>query len=201
MSDRGHIFGSDPHNIHFAKHAGPVLFAIRDKDVAKPARLLEHDPTALRRWRAGETENDRAWMKRFTTLCRFAAKLLESREPGVEVRIVLRPRLEEAKDKIHARNLDNNEQKRHDAHDAYREIDADVERILDEEGCGVEAAIGLYQDRLARKKEPEVSRSKIMRARAFVRAERAGALKKPRPPGVSEEEWAARQSAAFEANA
>lgn len=99
MSEKGHLWHSDGDNAHFFRHVLPILRAIEKQEAYKPALLLEHDPTALRRWRAGERENDRAWMERFDKLCMYVAKLLENRRPGIAIRCNINPRLDEKRAK------------------------------------------------------------------------------------------------------
>lgn len=171
LSEKGHIFWSDRdgNNQHFGKHIRPILREIEDKEVYVPAKLLEHDPTALRRWRAGETENDRYWMKRFDHLCKFVAALLERRNPGLRVLCNIYPEYEEARPKTRqARDKERTWTKEH----SYRLIGAEIERVMIEEECSLTAAKGLVAQRTNLKLGTPCSVPRVEKAWCFYRAGR-----------------------------
>lgn len=171
MSDRGHKFWSDRDgtNQHFIKHVGPILCHISGKDVYKPALLLEHDPTALRHWRAGATENDKEWMKKFDKLCLFVAKLLEKRYPGLEVWINMNPEDEEF---VGTPRQANDQKRTWDKFHSYRLIGAEIERVMIEEDCGIDAAKGLVSQRTNKKLGTPCSFSRTHQAWLFWQSEK-----------------------------
>jgi hypothetical protein len=161
MSERGHRSGSDPKNIHFSKHVGHILNALREERIYLPARLLEHDPTAIRRWRAGETENDRRWMVRFRRLCKFVAIQVERRYPGTELTWNIEPEDEETK----SLRAYSEKQRRWGTEESYRVLVKKVKETMKTEECGIEAAKGLVADRM------DVSFARVHRAWLFGLAE------------------------------
>ena len=166
-------FHADPQNAHAYERIEPVLRKIETLgSLYEPVFRISEDPSALRRWKAKATEDDRYWNGRFDALCKAIAGLIERREPGVRLRVNLNPKDRSADSPVQARNRDNNDRKRWTAQDSYRLIAEEIEGIMRDEGCGTEAAVGLFQDRLKRAKRPEMSRAKCYRALNFVRTER-----------------------------
>jgi hypothetical protein len=143
LSERGHKSLDADDNAHFRRHVLPILYRIADKEIFKPAFLLEYDPTALRRWRAGETENDKKQMEKFNRLCKFVATQLDIVWPGLRVFFVINPEDEEVNTPREAHDKRRSYRKEH----AYRLIGAEIERVITEEGCGIEAAKGLVSQR------------------------------------------------------
>lgn len=172
LSERGHKSLDCSRNAHFRRHVLPILTRIEDAEIYKPARFLEHDPTALRRWRVGETKNDQEKMKDFDRLCKFVAVQLERAWPGIRVVFVVSPDEEEF-----AGTPGQHEQseRKWTRWDTFRKIDSEITQIMQTESCTQKAAIGLYRDRLERAKKADVSPRKIEEALQFVRDERDGA--------------------------
>lgn len=168
------------HNADAAQKLEPVFRdMVLNGDVAQGymmkllgvAGLRQGDPGAVRRWRAGETEDDKLLARFFDRAVKYVAEELERRHPGTEIKVVLDPE----DDPVNSPGQSAERERRWGEQDSYRHINAAVKGIMQEEGCSIEAAIGLYRDRLARDKRPDVSPRKIYRARTFVKEERESA--------------------------
>ena len=85
MSGKGHVTYLHPKNDEFRLAVMPLIYAVQFDVGYEPARVLEEDPAALRRWRAGETPEDKDMLIRFKWLVRLLALRLERRHPGLRV--------------------------------------------------------------------------------------------------------------------
>lgn len=169
LSERGHKSLDCSKNAHFRRHVLPILIRIAGAEIYKPARLLEHDPTALRRWRAGETKNDQKKMKDFERLCNFVAVQLERTWPGIRVIFVVNPEDEEF---VGTPREANDQKRTWDKWDSYRLIGAEVERVMGEEGCGIDAAKGLVGQRTSTRLGTPCSFSRVHQAWLFWQSEK-----------------------------
>lgn len=146
MSERGHIVCSVDDNRHFDNHVGWILANIRNKPIFRTAILLEFDPTALRRWRKEETEHEKEQLRKFRRLCKFVATQIEKAYPGLKLFYHINPKEEE----VETPRQYNDKRRTWDRHESYMLIGAEVERVMREEGCGVQAAKGLVSQRTNR---------------------------------------------------
>ena len=101
------------------------------------------DPGAVRRWRAGETENDRLLLKAYERALNYVADELERRHPGIELRVYTDPKDEP----VESKRADSERERRWGTEHSYRLIAEEVERVMKEESCGLEAAKGLVAQR------------------------------------------------------
>lgn len=133
----------------------------------KPMQNEETDHAALRRWRAGETEQDKYRAKLFERALSKMEEKLNDYHPTLRINV----NIERKDEPVSGHREDYDRGRAWDKEDSYRQIDAEITAILTAEQCSVEAAIGVYRDRLERDKKPDVSPRKIREARAFVRDE------------------------------
>jgi hypothetical protein len=139
----------------------------------KPLQDEEADHGALRRWRARETGQDGNRAELFERAVSWLEEKFNDKHPQLWIKVSIPKKDDPLQGLVHQRNIDNNALRSWDARESYRRIDADIKLIIQEEECTVEAAIGLYRDRLERANEPNVCVRKIWMARAFVKEEEA----------------------------
>lgn len=169
LSERGHRSLVNDDNSHFRRHVMPILSRLTDKDIFIPALLLEYDPTALRRWRAGETRHDREQMAKFERLCKFVAVHLDMAWPGIRVFFVVHPEDEEfAGTPRQFHDYKRTITKEH----SYRLLGAEVERVMAVEGCGIDAAKGLVSQRTSKRLGTPCSFSRVHQAWLFWQSEK-----------------------------
>lgn len=88
--------------------------------------------------------------------------------------IQLNPEEFTADNPVQARNRDNNQKKKLDAEDRYRELNARIQKIMDFNECTFREAVEIYRQRLETRKQPDVSPATIYRARAFCQGKPEG---------------------------
>lgn len=138
----------------------------------KPLQNEEADHAALRRWQAGETQQDKDRADLFNRALNKLEEDLNDQHPTVEIEVNV-PRND---DPVGSVREDYDRKVRWEKEDSFRQIASEIERIVQKEQCTVQAAIGLYRDRLEQAKKPDVSPRKIMEARAFVKWENSQAV-------------------------
>lgn len=101
------------------------------------------DPRALKIWEAGETEQAQLFYKLYKKALSYVADRLEENHPGEEIHVATNPR-DEPVDSV---RKDSMREVRWTTEDSYRMLAREVERVMEVEGCGVDAAKGLVSQR------------------------------------------------------
>jgi hypothetical protein len=140
----------------------------------KPMQADELDHGAVRRWRKGETATDRYRADLFDRTVIRMEEILEETWPKVSIQVNISRKDEPVESKIHARNQDNNDQRKWAAHNKFLALYAELDELMAENECGIEAAIGLLRDRREKEGKPDVSPRTCYRARSFVAEQRQG---------------------------
>ncbi len=105
--------------------------------------MLYQDPAVIRRWKAAETEDDKAYLEVFRKLCRLVAQSIAASHPGIRINVTVNKKDEplQKEGKPHHRH------RRITAEDSKRrryEMLLEIERM---EGCSRTAAVGILADR------------------------------------------------------
>lgn len=136
MSAWGHRVHEGDNNPYFYSRVMPIVTKLDGTRIFKPAKLLEADPTAIKHWRAGETENHREWMKKFSHLCLYIAKRLEIEKPGTKVFFDISPKAEECSTPREAYERD----KKAKTDNTRRLIGEEVDKVQKRKNCTITEA-------------------------------------------------------------
>jgi hypothetical protein len=131
------------------------------------AGLRQGDPGLVRRWRAGETEDDRLLASFFERAIKWVAAELERRHPGVEIKVTLDPE----DDPVNSPREANDRRRIWARKDSYRLIGAEVQRVIEEEDATVEGAKELVSQRENKRLATPCSRAKVHKAWLFYQNE------------------------------
>lgn len=104
------------------------------------------DPRALKTWEAGETEQAQLFYKLYKKALSHVADKLEENHPGEKINVSTNPRDEP----VESIRKDSMREVRWQTEDSYRMLAQEVERVMEEEKCGVNAAKGLVSQRDSR---------------------------------------------------
>lgn len=126
--------------------------------------IVYSDPTAVPKWDDRKTDEDNAYIGAFFKMCRLLADAISADPrygPDRQINVEISEKSKQAKSRTEARDQD----RRHTAQEAYRDLAKLVERTITAKGCGAEEAIKTVADL------NEVSIRKVKYAREFVAEE------------------------------
>jgi hypothetical protein len=145
-------------------------------DLYRAILRVQNDPGIVQRWQDEVEADSPDWLRSYRMATREAARYIEALWPGTRLYIPASPSSrsdDQVTSKLHARNQDNNDASRRDAWDRYFDLNAEIEDISVWESCSLNAALGIYRDRLERAKEQDVSPATFWRARDLVKTIRS----------------------------
>jgi hypothetical protein len=137
-------------------------------DLYRAILRVQNDPGIIKRWENGTEQDSPDWLRSYEMACKEAAEYIEGIWPGTRLYIPTKREDDQVESKLHARNQDNNDAKRHDAWDRYFDLNAEIEGIAEQEQCSLDAALGVHRDRLEKDKQEDVSPATFWRARNLV---------------------------------
>lgn len=170
IPDAGLDWSTDADNAYAAKFVEPLIRGLKGKyyagedlySVVCEAGYREPDHSALKRWRAGNTSEDRRKAQAFDAATRLVAQVLYHQHPQMRLVVRVRPEEEQASSRMEARDQD----RRMDAHGAYRILAPLVQERM-EEGYSKTAAVESVAEGM------DTSPARVWRAVAFVEEESA----------------------------
>lgn len=109
----------------------------------RPMQDEEIDHGALRRWKAGETQQDRDRAQLFERAISWIEERLNDKHPNLRIQVNV-PRRE---DPIGSPREHADRCRTWRKEDSFRLIGPEVQKVIDEEGCGVQAAKALIAQR------------------------------------------------------
>jgi hypothetical protein len=143
-------------------------------DLYRAILRVQNDPGIVQRWEDDAEADSPEWRRSYRMATREAARYIDALWPGTRLYIPSVAREDEqVASKLHARTRDNNDARRRDAWDRYFDLNAAIESITEHENCSLDAALGIYRDRLERAREPDVSPATFWRARDLVKTIRS----------------------------
>lgn len=152
-------------NIEASRYIGWRVAELRRHDIGYGgiafSEVLTHlygEPAIIRRWRAEETNHEKAYLRAFRKLCHLVATSIAASNPDVTLSVATRPRDEP----LRVEGAPHHRKRRLGVEDSYRARYERLRRIEESQDCTRTAAVAMLSEEIG------VGAATIWRAISFV---------------------------------